>query len=131
MSDQERREPRTINEVWNLKVWENHRQAPFNLKKDLFSVVWSSVDGGIIQFRLEGSGDHQIPFNRRESTSWGGDFNQANKRFEFKFKIAVGSSREMHGDFFEVDAGGPDPVASWGAEERGGGPVLGQSSSRA
>jgi hypothetical protein len=128
MSDPERKKPELLHlELWTLKEWMNHRQVPFELKKDDFSIAWSPAGGGFVQFRLVGGGDHEHDFNIHPDGSHRGKLEIHGRQFEFGFLIAGASpNRKMKGDFYEIDKeGGPDPVASWGAEERGGGPILG------
>lgn len=123
MSNQESRQP----ETWSLKDWKNRREAPFDLKQDDFSVDWKSSTSGIIEFRFVNGNDSQSPF-RLEDSKFSGELPRAGRRFAFAFTVTgTGSRRGMQGDFFDLDSpSGPDPVASWGAEERGGGPILGQ-----
>jgi hypothetical protein len=126
MSDPKSRPPLSI-ELWNLKEWKNHRQAPFDLKKDDFSVAWQLTDGGYVQFRLVGGGEHQPEFKRHADGHFRGELEIGNRKFEFLFKVTGANPKVMKGDFREIDKEtGPDPVASWGAEERGGGPFFGE-----
>ncbi|HYG63233.1 MAG TPA: hypothetical protein VEL74_11680 [Thermoanaerobaculia bacterium] len=126
MSDQKSRPPLGL-ELWTLKEWTNHRQAPFDLKKDNFSVAWHPTDGGYVQFRLVGGGDHEHEFKRHTDGCFRGELKIGKRQFEFSF-VVTGTTpgRLMKGEFYEISKEtGPDPVASWGAEERGGGPIIG------
>ena len=127
MNDQKNRKDDLLQlELWSLEEWRNHRQAPFDLKKDSFSVAWNAHDGGFMQFRLVNGGDYEIGFQLHEDGHFRGVLEVGRRRFEFLFKVTGANPKVMKGDFLEVDVEtGPDPVASWGAEERGGGPVFG------
>ena len=121
MSTQETQEIQGRSRNWLLKDWQNLGELPFDLEIANFGIDWSSDrSSGSIEFRLSGRGGHTRSFDLDRGT-YRGILDLDGRVFSFTFILTVTAPRVMTGRFFDLSkSGGPDPVATWGAEERGG-----------
>jgi hypothetical protein len=107
---------------WLLKDWQNLRQAPFDLDRTEFGIDWSSdQSSGTIEFRLSGRVGGPPQSFGLDRGKYRGILDVDGHGYQFTFTIDDTTPRVMTGRFFDMKkSGGPDPVATWGAEERGG-----------
>lgn len=122
-------ENKGIDGNWLLKDWHNLRQAPFDLMQEEFGIAWGTdQSSGTIEFRLSGRVGQTQSFGL-DRGKYRGILDVDGRIFSFTFIVTPTTPREMTGRFFDMKkSGGPDPVATWGAEERGG-PKVGEARS--
>jgi hypothetical protein len=113
-----------VDRSWLLNDWDPDRGVSFDLKKTDFGMEWSAdQSSGTIEFRLVAEpGGRITSFQLGTDGKYKGSLEVDRREYPFTFIITINGTTErvMCGSFFDRKHGGPDPVATWGAEERGG-----------